>query len=783
MGGVLPAPITLSVSASDDVGIAPPEERRRGGVPDAHDAACIDRERGVGGRLEELNDAGWLGHWTELATDGVVRSINVNAMRILDATLALIAAAATFGATSGPLTAQTAARATGPEIERVDLRGVRSLPENEVQAVLATKATSLIRKRHLEPGQLERDVASLHDFYWRHGFREVAIDTTVRPSGRGVAVTFDVHEGPLTVVDSVDVQQTSPALDPMTVRRAWHLRPGGALDLAALDSTLAALRNALWDAGYADAAITPNVLVDAQTHRAQVRIDVNPRWRTRVASIEIEGNQRMSRDAIRSALTLQSAGLYRRADVLESLRHLYESRVVSSAFIAVPPNTSDSLTPVVVRVQERNPLQFGMDVALNTSDFLQVAGRVGLFAIDGGRWQLILRGATGNLLASGLEGAGPFTEVAPDDSIDRAFLRPTWNAQLEATRLWAGSPRNRLTLGAFGQRLSEPNAFVDRALGLSTLFTREVTERAGVSIGYRFERAAVEAGDVYFCESFGLCDAAQVSVFRDFRRLSSVSLGGSLSQTNNPVAPSRGQTMRVDLEYASPVTGSEYDYVRADGEAAAYRPMGSWVLATHVRAGWAHAPGSDVLHPRMLFYAGGSRSVRGYRENQLGPRVLRVRGADLVANGCTDASIADGSCDPNAVPRGVFSPQPVGATTLLEGSVELRKRLVWRLGGVLFADGAVVGPGAGTLTAERVSTVTPGVGLRYESPVGELRLDAGWQPDKSERLPVLVETAAADGSSQLVRLTTDRQWSSVDDANGRRGLRRVTLHFALGHAF
>ena len=138
------------------------------------------------------------------------------------------------------------------------------------------------------------------------------------------------------------------------------------------------------------------------------------------------------------------------------------------------------MTPVVVRIQERNPLQFGMDAAISTSEFLQVAGRVGLFTIDGGRWQLILRGATGNLLASGLEGAGPFTEVAPDDSIDRAFLRPTWQAQVEAARLWAGSPRNRLTFGAFGQRLSEPNAFVDRSLGLNTLFTREVTDHRSV---------------------------------------------------------------------------------------------------------------------------------------------------------------------------------------------------------------------------------------------------------------------------------------------------------------
>ena len=29
-----------------------------------------------------------------------------------------------------------------------------------------------------------------------------------------------------------------------------------------------------------------------------------------------------------------------------------------------------------------------------------------------------------------------------------------------------------------------------------------------------------------------------------------------------------------------------------------------------------------VLHPRKRFYAGGSQSVRGYGENQLGPRIL-----------------------------------------------------------------------------------------------------------------------------------------------------------------
>jgi outer membrane protein assembly factor BamA len=720
-----------------------------------------------------------------------------------DIIIALIVATTLSAATGCELGAQTAARTPGPEIERVEFRGVRSVPIDQAKRAIMTTPTScrlwlltplcrvtrgslLVRKHYLDAGQLERDVVSLRDFFWRRGFREVQVDTTVRPARPGVAVTFDVREGQPTLVDSLVVEQATPALDTTTIQRALRLRPGRPLDLSALDTTLIALRNALWDAGYADAILSPNVQVNPQTHRAAVRIGVNPRWQTRVASITIEGNERLSDAALRSALTLRAGDIYRRRNVLESQRHLYESPVVRSAFIAVPPltdTTSDSLTQVVVRVQERRPFQFGVDVALNTSDFLQVAGRVGLFALAGGRWQLVLRGATGNLLASRLEGDGPFTDVVADDSVDDAFARPTWQARAEATRLWAGSPRNQLMLAAYGQRLSEPGVFIDRAAGLSTSFTREMAERAPVSFGYRIERAAVDADDAYFCEAFGLCDAASVRVFRDPRRLSSVTLDAWLDRSNNPVAPSRGQTTRLGLDYASSVLGSEYEFFRVDGETTAYRPVHSWVLAGRARAGWAHAQ-SGVLHPRMLFYAGGAQSVRGYGENQLGPRVLRAAEDDLLASGCTDASIADGSCDPNAAPARAFSARPVGATTLLEGSIELRMRFTGRLGGVLFADGAVVGPGAGTSSTERVAALTPGVGLRYELPVGAVRLDAGWRPDRTERLPVVVETRAADGSSQVTPLAIDRRWSSSDDANGKTGaLRRITLHFAVGHAF
>ena len=82
------------------------------------------------------------------------------------------------------------------------------------------------------------------------------------------------------------------------------------------------------------------------------------------------------------------------------------------------------------------------------------------------------------------------------------------------------------------------------------------------------------------------------------------------------------------------------------------------MLAGHIRGGWVKAMSSsstesvdglsDILHPRKRFYAGGANSVRGYGENQLGPRILTIDPAKLITGaGCTTANIASGTCDPN----------------------------------------------------------------------------------------------------------------------------------------
>jgi outer membrane protein assembly factor BamA len=187
--------------------------------------------------------------------------------------------------------------------------------------------------------------------------------------------------------------------------------------------------------------------------------------------------------------------------------------------------------------------------------------------------------------------------------------------------------------------------------------------------------------------------------------------------------------------------------------------------------------------------------VRGYSENQLGPRILTIapeklaKGLALDGAPCDTTSEAVRLCNPNSrgLSDGDFIPQPLGGTSLLEGSVELRVPLPFYRGkfvGAGFIDGAIVGASSiqslGDLRniTRGTGAITPGVGVRYESPVGPIRFDIGVNPKISERLAV-VTSLVEGGRRRIVPLNTTRVYSP----GGHTLLDRLTLHFSIGQAY
>ena len=236
------------------------------------------------------------------------------------------------------------------------------------------------------------------------------------------------------------------------------------------------------------------------------------------------------------------------------------------------------------------------------------------------------------------------------------FLRPTWQASIDLRQpSFLQRSRNSLSVGAFTQRRAVPAVVIDRGYGGNLVYTRSLGIRAPASLTYKFEETRVEAGGPYFCVNFGVCDTTSIAALRTHQRLSPLTAQFQIDRSDQPLAPTRGYTARAELQTASSFTLSDYKYNRAYAEGTFYSGLGSRtnVLAAHMRIGFVRPLGGGgtsvadaVLHPRTRFYAGGSQSVRGYGENQLGPRILTLP-SQYLAHGKT---LSGAACDATMLP-------------------------------------------------------------------------------------------------------------------------------------
>jgi outer membrane protein insertion porin family/translocation and assembly module TamA len=198
---------------------------------------------------------------------------------------------------------------------------------------------------------------------------------------------------------------------------------------------------------------------------------------------------------------------------------------------------------------------------------------------------------------------------------------------------------------------------------------------------------------------------------------------------DDPLDPKRGLLLNGSLQVAVPTLGGTVSDVRVRPEARLYVTKSKLTLALRATTGLLF-PGNygnagDRASPRygidqqiLLFrgfFSGGPFSNRGYAYQGVGrhqPLVLSTEGRLR----CGPTS-EDPRCQ-----------RPIGGLTLWEASIELRFPLTFLapLGAVVFLDSSDVRP---ERLDYRFDTphLAPGVGLRYPTPVGPVRLDLGFR--------------------------------------------------------
>lgn len=737
--------------------------------------------------------------------------------------LARLATAALFPLLAAPAAASAQRNGEPVEVASVRFPGADQIPAALLATAIETVPTrcvsaalqplclfGLSKDRYfLDQRALAADVFRLRVFYYQRGFRQARVELDTVRGDAGMHVRFRIAEGRPVRVRSITVEGAEGVGRDIT--RNLPTRRGEPFSMVDFEATRDSLVGRLANLGYAAADALANYDIPDGGYDADVSFFMIPGPVTRFGRIEIVGADRVSPDVVERMLTFREGDLFSRQALLRSQRNVYGLEVFRHAEIVTPQrlDPTDSILPVRVQVNEGDLHRVRLGVGMSTSDYLNAEGRWTSRNFLGGGRRLELRGRVTNIVADPLRYIKP-----PFESCTGIYCDVAGSVAVDFAQPFFFGPQNTLATGLFLERFSLAGVYVRTTRGAYGSLTRSFG-RAAASMGYRPELTRLESdGDLIFCVNFVACEARDIDVLREPHRLAPLAFGFSVDRSNSIFSPTRGFIVRLDSEFAATPTGSEYAYARLLGDVSGYHePFRGIVVAGRIRPGYARSlgePGTGLgLHPQKRFFAGGPNSVRGYAQYRLGPKLLTADAVGVLAQpvdgarpgaGCTAQSINDGSCDVSALAAAhpnVLDVRPVGGALMLEGNLELRYP-IWgdRLRGATFLDFGQVWRDAGDVSASGLQ-FTPGLGIRYFSPVGPIRIDVGYNAGGAERLTVITTEVCDARQTPCGEIRSDVSYAPGDLANERR-LRTLTpvqwqphssftsrlqLHFSIGQAF
>jgi outer membrane protein assembly factor BamA len=717
------------------------------------------------------------------------------------------------------------AQAGGPDsvrIARVGIQGAQAFDPAILRTGIETSGTRCTtvlplcwiglgkQPQYLDSRVVELDALRLDLFYYRSGYRNAEVRHEIVLDGDEARVTFHITENQPVRVASIGVDGLGDG--PAGVARGLRLRVGAPFDLTLAEAVRDTLIVRLYNSGYPWAEVLLNSTIPPDSpHVAHVLYETIPGPFARFDEIRIENTEGVPPAVVRRMLTFDEGDIYSQNELRRSQRNLFAQEIFSHAEVHTDPGQPrDSTVSVTVGVIEGDIHRIGAGAGLSTADYLTLEGQWISRNFQGGARRLQVRARVSNLLSERLGRAPLFEDVGG------IYSRLSGLLSVDLTQPWFFDALNTLNASVFVERRGLPQVYVRTAVGGALTFSRTIGVSASMSLAYRPELTKLETdeGDLLFCLGFFACGEEDIRALSQSHWLAPLTFSIGWDRSNNIFSPSRGFVMRSEAELATQVTGSDFSYFRLAGEIIDYSTLTSgYILASRLRPGvaWPMERGGLELgvHPTRRFFGGGPNSVRGYAQYRMGPKLLTadpVRQLALPADsggaGCTAQRINAGECDASPLADadpGAFRVQPVGGAAVFEGNVELRFPLIGDvLRGVAFTDFGQVWPDHRSVDLREI-VLTPGIGVRYFSPIGPIRVDIGYNPAGAERVTVVtsaVEFCPPDAEAcepiepgvmydhRFLRSTGALRAQPEVAWNPRSSFwRRLQLHFSIGQAF
>jgi translocation and assembly module TamA len=552
-------------------------------------------------------------------------------------------------------------------LAHLDLVRLRSTPEAE-----GVGGSELDRLVAAAPAQA-RALLETEGYY----ASEVRV-TRTSPAGGLPLVQLRVEPGPRTVVDDVEIEVTGDLHDAAqagdadavrtlaALRQRWSLRPGEPLRAAAWNDAKKAALQSVRAAGWAAATWSrTEARIDADAHRAQLRLAANSGPRYRLGAITVDGLQRYSEEDVRRLAEFGPGQPYTAQALRDYQDRLQKANLFESVVVEIDPEpATHEAAPVHVRVKEIQAQQATVGLGYADNNGFRVTLEHTNRKLFGNQWTAKNKFELGPLLQ---KWTGEFTS-RPLDDLYRNFGYGEYERERSADE-W----RTTWTTRA-GRRKDTKR--IDRAWYAEWTHSR-VDTAAGTEDA----------------------DALSLNYYWAWRHVDDVLIptdGITLSAQGGA-----GHAVGHHLEEQGIVEGRG-PFARAQARLLWYKPFPAddavvqrWYLTTRVEAGEVFARDDVSVPDSLLFRAGGDESVRGYEYRTLGPVVNGV-----VTSGRMLATASVEIARPISPKR----PQFLWAAFIDAGNAANR----WH---------------------ELHPALGYGVGLRWRSPIGSMRVDVAYGQD------------------------------------------------------
>lgn len=460
--------------------------------------------------------------------------------------------------------------------------------------------------------ELQADIEELKSWYLDRGYLNFSIESTqvsITPDKKNVYITIAINEGDLYKISSVKMAGEL-LLPEAELRRLVNLKSGEVYSRSRVNDTTRAVADRLGNDGYAFANVNAVPEVDENKREVGLTFFVDPGRRAYVNRVNIVGNTRTRDEVIRREILQIESSWFDRQKVDRSKQRVDRTGFFEDVAIeTVPVSGTADQVDLNVSVKERATGSISLGVGYSAIDKFGLMGSISQNNLFGSGNSLSLSVNTGKVnRTASLSYDNPYWT---EDGVSRGF--DLYSRRTDTRSLTVAGYKSD-SLGT-GIRFGVPIALDDRIFfGLSADLTK-------IEI---YDDSPPQYKDF-------------VSRFGDTNSTVLTSLGWVSDKRDSVTYPLKGFYQRVSTELSLPV--ADLQYGRVGYQFQSYFPvtrMSSFLLNADL--GFVQGYGGKEVPFYKNYYLGGIGTVRGFKDNSIGPRVDAT-----FSNGSSSSTVLGGT--------------------------------------------------------------------------------------------------------------------------------------------